>query len=220
MVNRPHLWTTAVFSMFTLLFRAFSVQGSVPDAGPALAVQDGARNQPVLSITFSVFNYADVPLPTLKKAEEMAHDVLAKAGIASVWVNSQEMNGRPIPFCRLPRPASSYAVRIFRDCGKAGEKFKRNSGYAENGGAFVTIYYKSVMAEAEAGQLPTALVLGHVLAHEAGHLHLPPGYHSTCGIMKAVWHQEDFYQAWRGALLFSEEEARMLRTALLNKSDE
>jgi hypothetical protein len=205
----------AMVLVSALLHPEISAQETSADAFPASGNQREIRGKTELRITFSVFNYAEVPLATLKKAEMFAQVILRKAGIDSVWENVEEMNGRPVPYLQLPRAASCFAVRIFRDCGKRDPKFLRSSGYAESGGVFITIFYNNVMAEAEAGELPAAWVLGPVLAHETGHLLLPPGSHSPRGIMKALWCQEDFELARQEGLLFSDEEARVLRAALL-----
>ena len=55
--------------------------------------------------------------------------------------------------------------------------------------------------------------LGHVIAHEIGHLLLPTRAHSPSGIMKAGLDGE---RAAQGALFFTREQARQIRTRLMN----
>jgi hypothetical protein len=54
-------------------------------------------------------------------------------------------------------------------------------------------------------------VLGHVVAHELGHLLLGRGTHSAAGLMRA---DLDTNLAVQGRLLFTDAEARAIRAAL------
>ena len=62
------------------------------------------------------------------------------------------------------------------------------------------------------------LVLGHVIAHEAGHLMLPRGAHNTKGIMKARTDLKSWEKAFQENLLFTPEEAELIRAALLTQT--
>jgi hypothetical protein len=56
-----------------------------------------------------------------------------------------------------------------------------------------------------------ARVLGHVMAHELGHLLLGSNAHSRQGIMCPNWHAGELRLASMGGLLFSEEQGRFMR---------
>lgn len=58
------------------------------------------------------------------------------------------------------------------------------------------------------------LILGHVIAHEIGHLLLPLGAHSAAGIMSPRIDKGDFRKALGGNLLFSQEQSELMRTAI------
>jgi hypothetical protein len=49
----------------------------------------------------------------------------------------------------------------------------------------------------------TAIILGHAMAHELGHLLLGTNSHSSDGLMRAQWNRGDLAEAARGNLLFS-----------------
>jgi hypothetical protein len=57
-------------------------------------------------------------------------------------------------------------------------------------------------------------VLGAVIAHELGHLLLPYRSHSATGIMKAVLTAADFRDALAGRLLFTSEQAELLKARI------
>ena len=54
-------------------------------------------------------------------------------------------------------------------------------------------------------------VLGHVIAHEVGHLLLNQQVHSPLGIMRGEWSFVDFRDMTIGLLLFTPEQAKFLR---------
>ena len=59
-----------------------------------------------------------------------------------------------------------------------------------------------------------AVLLGHVMAHEIGHLLLGTNSHSPLGLMRAHWEAVDLERAAKGQLLFTAQESeRMKRRA-------
>ena len=59
--------------------------------------------------------------------------------------------------------------------------------------------------------LPT--LLGHVIAHEVGHILLREG-HAAEGLMRAEWVDRDLLQAKRGRLSFTAKQGRRIRSRL------
>jgi hypothetical protein len=53
-------------------------------------------------------------------------------------------------------------------------------------------------------------ILGHVIAHEVGHVLLNQQVHSAHGIMRAEWDIADFRDMTSGMLLFSSQQAEFL----------
>jgi hypothetical protein len=81
-------------------------------------------------------------------------------------------------------------------------------------GAYSDIFYDSVVKLDRDGRLGLARALGHVMAHEVGHLLLGLNAHSHRDIMSPSWHEDELRLASMGALLFSEEQARLMRERL------
>ena len=69
-------------------------------------------------------------------------------------------------------------------------------------------------ATASGHGVPHHLVLGMTMAHEVAHLLLPDNAHSRSGIMRYNWTRSDFEKARLGQLLFSKDQARLMRDAL------
>ena len=58
------------------------------------------------------------------------------------------------------------------------------------------------------------LVLGLTMAHEVAHLLLPYESHSVDGLMRSAWNTSDYWKARLGQLLFTDEEAQLMRDRL------
>lgn len=66
------------------------------------------------------------------------------------------------------------------------------------------------------GDLP--VLIGHIMAHELGHLLLPSYPHTAFGIMSTGWGAQQAADAASGTLLFHKDEARAIRQGLLQQS--
>src|SRR5262249_14335159 len=65
----------------------------------------------------------------------------------------------------------------------------------------------------ESSGVSAGTILGHAMAHELGHLLLHSMEHSRMGIMRSRWAKEDLRRAERGRLLFTTEQAEVMRVA-------
>jgi len=75
------------------------------------------------------------------------------------------------------------------------------------------------------GSFPTsfettrAVVLGHLIAHEVGHLLLGPDSHSRRGIMSFPWSKRVLKRIGTAHLAFTEKEAQQIRARLVQRID-
>jgi len=77
-----------------------------------------------------------------------------------------------------------------------------------------SVYYDSAVrlaVEEEYVEFDARSILGCVIAHELGHLFLGSNSHSSAGIMRSPWGQKQVQQALRGTLLFTAEQAKVMR---------
>jgi len=87
--------------------------------------------------------------------------------------------------------------------------------YAPQSKVRVTIFYDRVVKLVEKDRLSDrAAFLGHVLAHEIGHVLQGAAGHSEAGIMKAQFTPEDRAQMRRGPLPFSALDAKLIQRAM------
>jgi hypothetical protein len=97
--------------------------------------------------------------------------------------------------------SESMAKRLRRP----GNRF----GFALNLDAFV--FFHRVEELARDGNSSLSTILGHIMAHELGHLVLGESSHSSEGIMTGTLRKKHFEQANKGKLLFRAEEAQRMR---------
>jgi hypothetical protein len=117
--------------------------------------------------------------------------------------------------CQDPPPPRHLSVRIVRQGRASSDRIFGVAFLSEEGtGAYSNLFYDSVKKLDRDWHVSIARVLGHVMAHELGHLLLGSNAHSLQGIMSPHWQGDELYLASRGALLFSEQQARCMRERL------
>jgi hypothetical protein len=77
------------------------------------------------------------------------------------------------------------------------------------GSAFV--FYDRVLTSAHDREQDVARVLAYAMAHEMGHLLLPPPAHSPVGIMRSEWDSDDLRHIASGSLQFTALQANAIR---------
>jgi len=93
---------------------------------------------------------------------------------------------------------------------------ERALGTAAVGTRVAIIPYPRVLELASNGSATVGLVLGHVIAHELGHLLLQRATHSAAGLMRATL---DLQLAQQGRLLFTAAEGQAIRAAIARNAD-
>jgi len=123
------------------------------------------------------------------------------------------------------RPPSKRAVGAALPAGTVwpGMFVKRQSapssvavGAAAVGTRVAIIPCPRVLALARNGSATLGLVLGHVIAHELGHLLLRRATHSIAGLMRSTL---DLQLAQQGRLLFTALEAQAIRAAIARNAE-
>jgi hypothetical protein len=160
-----------------------------------------------------VYDDAGVPSRVLTRAEEHYSTVLANAGITVEWVRPQPERTA----ARVDTPALTIHIMS-----PARGKRLRLTGYsvclglalsnAQTGDTAVVLY-EQIRAAAGTRHWNLPLILGHVMAHETGHL-LLGDQHSVTGVMKATWRERDLSEIGQGRSRFTRTEANEMRRKL------
>jgi len=160
---------------------------------------------------------------TLTAALNKAQVIFADTGVRVIWLrcpaqaNQAELSGcQPDDtnklFLRIVgQPASGFGSRH-----ALGQAFS-----GEVGSQYATVFHDRVLAMVASRKPGTeALVLGHVIAHELGHLMLGTSTHSSFGLMAAGWSAADLERAPAGLLEFSSAEAATIRAEVLRRAQQ
>ena len=133
-----------------------------------------------------------------------------RAGIEIVWKGARVTSDEALVELTVVMAANDLAER------KEGREAVM--GVAHPGertcGRIAFVFYKRVKVVAEESEQKLSVVLAHVIAHELGHLLLPPSAHSRAGIMGTNWTKFDLLDASRGRLLFTRVQAAHMRARI------
>lgn len=189
--------------------------GSATPALPATDVEQDASAR----LTVRIYNYAKVHPATLEGVKRVAGQLFRQAGIETTWLhcalNEQELIDNSA--CEREFGPDSLLIRIVPE--RMARKL--SSGGSELGFAILSehdsfeteayAFYDRAKELAETRIASITIVLGHVLAHEMGHLLLGVGQHSSRGLMKASWKEKELRLASIGGFGFSPKQARRIR---------
>ena len=168
-------------------------------AGPALVVHVDDR--------------AGVPPPELAAAKRIVERTFAAAGVEIGWAEGRFPASITGPLAEFAQ-ARHLAVLLVNN----NEESTRGAtgcvlGYATPRRSVAAAFYNRVVEASGMRPVDLTVVLGRVIAHEIGHLLLPPNSHTRYGIMRA-----DLDLEVANPDRFTNDQARMIRSVLANRS--
>lgn len=167
------------------------------------------------AFTILVYDYAGVQADALLKSEQETGRIFRHSGVDITW-RPCRIKSSPIPLeCPDPSPMTPALRLVPRFRLVVDRVHAEAMGYSAGDFATVSVEFAERVEESGVAQL--SQILGHVIAHEIGHLLLPGGKHSMSGIMKARWRSEDWRLVCQGQLNFAPEQSRFLRAELLRR---
>jgi hypothetical protein len=132
-----------------------------------------------LHLQVTVCDRASVDQTILSAAKVVTADAYRRIGVIIDWSDAGCIAGAPGVYVNL---TSGGAERInFKDV---------TLGFAESGTSDATVLYDRVEIVARHYHVKRQILLGYTIAHELGHLLLPPHSHSDTGVMRACLNLE------------------------------
>lgn len=168
-------------------------------------------------VTISVYNDAGVPGDVVTQAEKQAEQVFQRAGIVVTWLNctvpaASEEASRT---CREAVFPEHLHLRIVRaSLGLKAEAMGVSFQAEDGSGCYADLFYAPMEQLRRSDGTDIASLLGHVAAHEIGHLLLGTNSHSPAGIMHAHWTADDLARSKIGGLIFQEKESLRMKARL------
>jgi hypothetical protein len=166
-----------------------------------------------------IYNYAQVLPETMLEAKKAASVIFQRAGLEVCWLDhsfdgisgeSTLNSDYPVFQLRvLTRQMTERLPAVSKHM--TGLTFQGTSGHP---GRVASVFYHRVEELAKAEICSKGQILGYAAAHELGHLLLGNIDHSSTGLMKAKLGHKDLQTAARGDLVFTEEQAVLIRWAV------
>jgi len=170
------------------------------------------------AVSVWVYDYAHIDAETLSQAKERASKIFRRARIDLDWVDCPLGADRQAsyPGCKPGLHPVRLVVRI-----RAGippdERTRARSAFGfayvpESGGSgfLADVYVSGADRMASGDTMQQGNMLGHLIAHELGHLLLGTTEHAVAGIMRSPFTGREIEQAKRGWLRFNTEESARL----------
>ena len=181
----------------------------------------GSPRRPTVRI--SVYNDAGLKRGTLLRAEENAVEVFRQAGIETEWKNcgGAEIVAEVSKACGEAAYPASLILRIERRPHGLISEPLGVAYLSENGeGAYCDVFLEPMEELQRLQAVSLDALLGHVAAHEIGHLLLGSTSHSPSGIMCAHWNYEQLRNVSEGAMAFVPAQSRIMQDRLRVRQSE
>ncbi len=167
-----------------------------------------AGSAPIPVLRVRVYNVAHVGSHDLAEAERVADAIFEEGGIATSWKeraanNKEELsmdfssNLAPSGRCVTP-PAGEIMLQFLNNTPK--QSLPGSLGFAlpcATFGITVTVFIDRCEGVLRLSPVTLSQVLGHVIAHEIGHMLLGPNSHTRAGIMSGRWAKGDWMMVSR-----------------------
>jgi hypothetical protein len=144
----------------------------------------------------------------------------AQLPLEMTWINCRRPGeAAPGGAASAAGPSTTFTVTILPEAmAKALASFEDQMGMTPRSdtraGRLAYVFYDRVEQFARYYRTDRGSVLGAAIGHELGHMLLPTPSHSATGLMRPAWLLKEFQQIDRGWLLFTPEQAQLIRARL------
>lgn len=167
-----------------------------------------------------MYNYATISSGALAQTEAEAARIFQLGGIEIQWLDCplSPAEASQFPACQVPPGPTRLALRILSQAMAERLRQAQDSfGFAlyPDDGSFATIanvFAHDAEQLANRRGMPQGVILGHLVAHELGHLLLGTGSHSSSGIMHVPWHLKELEIVAQERMWFTSVEGEHMRT--------
>jgi hypothetical protein len=175
-----------------------------------------------LTITVHVYNYAGLDKNTTRVSASEAARIYQRVGVNIEWIDCPRTpeEADNYPACIQPTSPSRLTLRII-----SGQMAKRlrfskktfgRSWLPEMGGFGYVAAVSAQHAQAFARKIrhSEGSILGHLIAHELGHLLLGANSHAQTGIMRVPWRYKELEHIRQGTMFFDSTKAKQIRSGV------
>ncbi len=206
--SRPHAIArtrpaTLALLLTSVMLLAFAAPASADDPKPRVP------------LSLVLLDYADAPSPVLREAMDTAARIFRATGVEITWTRYSEADlerAADNPWAeRTPSEGSLFVQLLSNAMTKKRKAAVGVLGQATPGTQIAWVLTPRVKDVAREERQRFGELLGHVIAHEIGHLLLPSGSHTAAGLMAASMNLDLIA---RTGLNFSKEHGDLIRARL------
>jgi hypothetical protein len=162
-------------------------------------------------LSVAIHDYAALPPPVVERAKGVAATIYGRIGVSVTWLEKWPVGAEsPTTLAACPdSPPPLIHVRLLSRLYKP-RRPAGDLGFAVSGGRLASVLVERVENVAIRMNQNVGALLGVAMAHEIGHLLLPPNSHAP-GVMAATI---DFSRIEQGGPSFDPGQATMIRTRI------
>jgi hypothetical protein len=169
-------------------------------------------------ITVRLYNYTVASRADVADMQTVATRIFEVSGIRTRWIQCMPIlaNDAVLSECRSGLDYTTIRILLMSEAGSVGHDVL---GSTIGGTRAVKVAYGAGRAmHRDFPYVSCGQILGHVAAHEIGHVFLGTNAHSVGGIMRPNFRHSDFAEMARGHLLFLPQQSRLLQSKVLSLS--
>ncbi len=173
------------------------------------------------AVTVYLYDYSGLSRETIARAEREASRIYRHSNLEVSWIRCPTPDGKETGLnpCRPADQAPVISLSIL-PAGMEG-RMRESAGLAGRGlvsgiavGGHAYVFQQRVVEACGNGKYPQDVVLGHLMAHELGHVLLGENSHSPLGLMSAKLSPRDLRLALDGMLFFDSNQAVRMKDRL------
>jgi len=166
--------------------------------------------------TVMVYNEAGVDHSSLNRAQDIVEKIYQQAGVAIQWRDCTHASRTGSQVCLWNQQKTAFSVKIVRRAlNLPGEDFGVAFVGEDGLGQQADVFYSGIERMESTSTAFGGRLLGHVIAHELGHLLLGMNSHSRAGLMQGRWTDIELRQISMGRLGFDQGQSNIIKAHLL-----
>lgn len=191
---------------------------------PLLAA--GIAPRPVLRVR--IYNVAQLASQDLAEAERVAAEIFELGGITTDWKDGSSGSKEELSMDFSTNLVTSGEC-VLPQAGEINLQFVKKTPQSSLPGSLglalpcakfgitVTVFVDRCEKVLRVNSVSLSQVLGHVMAHEIGHMLLGPSSHTEAGIMSGHWAQADWLMVSRESKVFLPWQADRIRERIASQ---
>ena len=189
--------------------------GTVPAVG---ALEESTR---AAEVTVRLYDQAGIGAKKLERARGIVDRIFRISGVSLHWVPCATDGSETKQECIQLLKNNEISLRIVsRSPSEQKVTGHFTGGRAHRignlkGAGFASIFVDRLEKIAAEQKLSLAIVLGHIIGHEVGHILLPQNSHSRQGLMRFHLKRDEWQQADKGRLHFTKNQAKQIVSLVL-----